>query len=214
MEIILYYAPIACSLVPYVMLTEAGAPFEVRPISLRKGQQRSPDYLKLNPKHKVPLLIVDGKKLTENSAIHLWMHRAFPEAKILPADPWQETQAVSLLSWCSSGVHPFLTRLNAPLRVCDLPGADGSVRRLAEEPLRENYRIADEMLRGRDYFFEHVTAPDVHFFWCFRRGGEFGLELTEFSNCVAHFERVKQRPSVQKLLGYEQSVLQQFGEAA
>ena len=50
MAITLYYAPIACSLVPYVNLTEAGAEFEVRTINLRGGQQMSPEYMKLNPK--------------------------------------------------------------------------------------------------------------------------------------------------------------------
>ena len=69
MQIVLYYSPIACSLVPYVTLTEAGAKFEVRNINLRKGEQSSPDYLKLNPKHKVPVLTVDGQTLTENVAI-------------------------------------------------------------------------------------------------------------------------------------------------
>jgi glutathione S-transferase len=51
MDIVLYYAPVACSLVPYVTLTEAKAPFTVRPINLRKGQQNTPEYLRLNPKH-------------------------------------------------------------------------------------------------------------------------------------------------------------------
>ena len=75
MEILLYYAPNACSLVPYVTLTEAGATFEVRKLNLGKGQQNSADYLKLNPKHKVPLLVVDGRRLTENVAIQIWVAR-------------------------------------------------------------------------------------------------------------------------------------------
>ena len=80
MQIVLYYSPIACSLVPYVTLTEAGANFEVRTINLRKGEQSSPDYLKLNPKHKVPVLMVDGQTLTENVAIQIWIARNYPQA--------------------------------------------------------------------------------------------------------------------------------------
>src|SRR5215204_4736202 len=99
MQILLYYAPIACSLVPYVTLTEAGAEFETRAINLRKGQQRSPEYLQLNPKHKVPLLIVDGRKLTENVAINVWIARNFPQANLMPRDPWRELEAMSLLGW-------------------------------------------------------------------------------------------------------------------
>src|SRR5262244_399433 len=96
MEIILYYAPNACSLVPYVTLTEANAAFEVRPLNFRKAQHMAVDYLTLNPKHKVPLLIVDGKRLTENVAIQILIARSFPQAKLLPADPWQELQAISI----------------------------------------------------------------------------------------------------------------------
>ena len=87
MEILLYYAPIACSLVPYVTLTEANVNFEVRTVNLRKEQQKSADYLKLNPKHKVPLLVVDGRPLSENVAIQIWIARNFPQAKLLPSDP-------------------------------------------------------------------------------------------------------------------------------
>ena len=214
MEIVLYYAPIACSLVPYVTLTEANAKFEVRTVNLRKGEQNSPEYLKLNPKHKVPLLVVDGRKLTENTAINTWVARTFPEAKLLPADPWQELQAISLMSWCASGIHPYLTRINSPVKVSDAAGSEDAVRRLAREQLVENYQIADGMLAGREYFFDHFTAADAHFFWAFRRGTQLVPDLPALPNCRAHFDRMQGRASVQKVLAFEQSVQAEFAKAA
>jgi glutathione S-transferase len=214
MDIVLYYAPIACSLVPYVTLTEAGATFEVRPINMRKGQHKSAEYLKINPKHKVPLLMVDGKPLSENVAIQQWVNRTFPQAKLLPADPWLELEAISLMSWCSSGIHPFLSRINAPANVCNVPDSADSVRELARGPLMENFKIADDRLAGRDYFFEDFTAPDAHFFWCVRRALQFDLNLSGLTNCTAHFERMTRRPSVQKVLAFEKSVQDEFAAAA
>ena len=214
MQLILDYAPLTCALVPYVTLTEAGAPFEVRPLNLGKSQQMTPEYLALNPKHKVPVLIIDNQALTENVAIQIWIARNFPTAKLLPALPMQELKAISLLAWCASGIHPFLFRIFAPQRCCDLPGAEGSVRRLAQQQLFENYRIADDMLAGREFFFDHFTAVDAHFFWCFRRGTDFNLDVSEFRHCRAHFERMKQRPSVQKFLAYEAEVQTAFAKAA
>ena len=82
MQLILYYAPNACSLVPYVTLTEAGAPFEVHPLNFRKSQHMTSEYLRLNPKHKVPVLMIDGAPLTENVAIQIWIARHFPAAKL------------------------------------------------------------------------------------------------------------------------------------
>jgi len=214
MELILYYAPNACSLVPYVTLTEAGAAFEVRPLNFRKSQHMAPEYLELNPKHKVPVLVIDGAPLTENVAIQAWIARQFPAAKLLPADPMQELHAISLLAWCASGIHPFLSRINSLARVCDLPGAEESVRRLAAQQLLENYQIADDKLADREWFFDQFTAVDAHFFWCFRRGTQFNLDLSQFKNCTAHFERMQQRPSVRKLLAYEAEVQMAFAQAA
>ena len=212
MEIILYYAPNACSLVPYVTLTEADAKFEVRTLNFRKRQHMSADYLKLNPKHKVPFLVVDGRGLSENVAVQTWVARQFPQTKLLPADPWQELQAISILAWCASGIHPFLSRINNTKRVCDIPGADESVRRSAKEMLFEAYRIADDMLAGREFFFDHFTAADAHFFWCLRRGVQLDADHSGFPNCAAHFERMKARRSVQKVLDFEKSVLDGFGQ--
>ena len=56
----------------------------MRPLNLRKEQHKSADYLKINPKHKVPLLVVDGKVLSESIAIQTWIARTFPQAKLLP----------------------------------------------------------------------------------------------------------------------------------
>jgi glutathione S-transferase len=214
MEIVLYYALNTCALAPYVTLTEADASFEVKPLNFRKNEQRLPAYLRLNPKHKVPLLVVDGDPLTESSAIQIWIARNFPQAKLLPSDPWQELKAISILSWCSSGIHPYLSRINSPSKVCDVAGAEQGVIQAAKSFLFESYKIADDMLAGREFFFDHFTAADAHFFWCLRRGAQLGAEAAEFPNCMGHFERIKKRPSVQKLFAYEKAVQAQFAKAA
>jgi glutathione S-transferase len=214
MDIALYYAPITCALAPYITLTEAGAKFETRPLNLRKNQQNSPDYLKLNPKHKVPLLVVDGKVLSESTAIQLWIARTFPQAKLMPADPWDELKAIGIHSWCSGGIHPFLARINSPAKVCDTPGSEDGVKKLAMANLAENFKIADDMLAGREFFFDHFTAPDAHFYWCQRRARQFGFDFAPYRHCAAHFERMERRPSVQKLLAFEKSVQEDFAKAA
>jgi len=214
MKIALYYAPNTCALAPYVTLTEAGADFEVRPLNYRKRQNLSPEYLKINPKHKVPVLVVDGKILTENVAIHQWVHRTFPQAKILPSDPWDELQAISLHAWCASGIHPYLSRINNPAKVCDAAGASDSVIKLATEFLFENFKIADDLLAGRTYFFDHFTAPDAHFFWCCRRATQLEVDLSGFANVMKHFKRMLERSSVKQLLAFEEEVNERFAKSA
>lgn len=214
MQLTLYYAPMTCALVPYVTLTEAGADFTVQNMNSRSGQLRTPGFLKLNPKHKVPVLVIDGKPLTENVAIQIFIARQFPRAQLLPAEPQSEIEAISLMSWCSSGIHPHLTPNARPENYCDLPGSEESVKRVGNRLLFEDFTLADGMLAGREWFCDHFTAVDAYFFWCFRRAVSFKLDLSTFPHCMAHFERVKQRPSVQKVQAYEKQVLDAFAKTA
>lgn len=214
MMLTLYYAPKTCALVPYVTLTEAGAEFDVQNVNSRSGQLRTPEFLALNPKHKVPVLVIDGEPLTENTAIQIWIARQFPQARLLPAEPRANIKAISLMAWFSSTIHPHLTPNARPENYCDLPGSEESVKRVANKVLFEDFAIADRLLSGREFFFDHFTAPDAYFFWCFRRALSFKLDLSAFVNCTAHFENMKQRPSVQKVFAHEKQVEDAFARAA
>jgi len=214
MKLTLYYAPMTCALVPYVTLTEAGAEFEVQNVNTRSGGNRTPEFLALNPKHKVPVLLIDGEPLTENVAIQIWIARRFPAARLLPAEPRAEIKAISLMAWCASGIHPHLTPNARPQNYCDLPGSEESVKRAANKLLNEDFTLADALLAGREWFFEHFTAPDAYFFWCFRRAISFKVDVSGFRNCVSHFERMRERPSVKKVLAYEKQVQDAFARAA
>ena len=214
MKLTLTYAPIACSLVPYILLTEAGAQFDLLPVNLGKDEQHGAEYLRLNPKGKVPALIIDGVALTENVAIQIWIARQFPQAQLLPADPLQYAHAVSVMAWCAAGIHPKLTQQQRPERYCDLPGSADSVRALGSHSLFELYEIAEAMLAGREWFFDRFSCADAYFYWCFRRGSLFKPNVSIFGNCMAHLRRMEQRPSVQKLLAYEKQVQAQFAQTA
>ena len=139
------------------------------------------------------MLVLDGEQLTENLALQFW---------------------ISLMAWFASTVHPHLTPNVRPERYCDVPGSEESVKRLTNKLLFEDFAIADRMLDSREWFFSHFTAVDAYFFWCFRRATTFKLDVSGFRHCYAHFERVQRRPSVQKVLAYEQQVLAEFAKGA
>ena len=214
MKLTLYYAPKTCALVPYVTLTEAGAAFDVVNVNSRTGQLKTPEFLAVNPKHKVPVLVIDGEPLTENVAIQIWIARQFPHANLLPRDPKKEIKAISLMAWFASTIHPHMTPNARPENYCDLPGSEESVKRVGNRMLFEDFAIADGLLAGREFFFDHFTAPDAYFFWCFRRALSFDLDLSKFTHCAAHFEHIKQRASVQKVLAHEKQVQDAFAKAA
>ena len=98
-----------------------------------------------------------------------------------------------------------------------MPGSEESVKQCAQKLLDENFTIADAMLAGREWFFDHYTAVDAYFFWTFIRATRFELkymDLGKFKNCHAHLERMKQRASVQKLLAFEKATQEAFAKAA
>lgn len=214
MKLTLCYAPQTCATVPFITLTEAGADFDVQNLNSRTGALRSAEFLRLNPKHKVPVLMIDGDPLTENLAIQVWIARQFPAARLLPADPMNEIRAISLMSFFGSGIHPHLTPNARPENYCDLPNSAESVKRVGNKLLFEDFAVVENLLEGRECFFDHFTAPDAYFFWCFRRAISFKLDLSQFKNCMAHWSRMRERPSVQKLEAHEKRVMEEFAKAA
>lgn len=210
MTLILHYAPVACSLVPYVALTEANAPFEVLVVDFMKGKHLTPEFLRLNPKHKVPVLVVDGEALTENVAILQWIAHRYPAAHLLPAEGPEQFKSVAFLAWCASGIHPHLTPNVLPQRYCDLPGSAESVRRCAHKMLGQAFEIAESQLGDRSWFFSAFSAADIYFFWCFRRAKMFNLEATGLPHCRAHFDRMMDRASVRQLVAFEAKTLQEI----
>ena len=182
MKLTLAYCPGTCSLVPYVLLTEAGADFESLNVNLGKNEQRRPDYLKINPKGKVPALIIDGEVLTENVAIQIWIASQFPQERLMPAAQLVYERAVWVMGWGAAAIHPVIRQQARPAVYCDLPDAADNVRALGSHSMFELFAIAETMLQGRDWFFENFTCADAYFYWCFRRGSMFKTDLSVFTN--------------------------------
>ena len=106
----LYFAPGSSSMAVHIALHEIGVPFEGRPLSF-KNDLRTPDFLALNPEGKVPVLLVDGRPLTEVAAILFYLAKRFPEANLLPRDDLEaEAQALSWMSFIASTLHPARQR--------------------------------------------------------------------------------------------------------
>ena len=82
----LFYSTGSCALASHIALEEAGADYEAVRISLKDGDQRKPEYLTLNPKGRVPVLVTDGGVLTENVAILAFVAQSYPAAKLAPLD--------------------------------------------------------------------------------------------------------------------------------
>lgn len=201
-------------MVPFINLKEAKADFDVHVVDFSSGEHLKPTYLKINPKHKVPTLLLDGEPLTENTAINTWIAKTYPEAKLFPSSFKQEMEAIALMSWFASSLHPALTPNMIPKRFCDFPGSEESVKECAQKSLGEAFTLANDMLNGRQWFFDHYTVVDAYFFWTFLRATRFELkylDLGKFPACQAHMKRMRERESVKQLFAFEKKALEDLG---
>ena len=108
----LYYGPGACSMASHIVLEESGEKYEPKRMDLAKGEQRTPDYLKMNPLGRVPLLQLDnGEPLAENTAILPYLGKRFD---LWPTDPTAEAKALSTIGFFASSVHPAHAHVGRP----------------------------------------------------------------------------------------------------
>jgi len=205
MEITLYHSPGACSMATYISLLEAGSDFTVKIISLKNQDQIKPDYAAINPKKKVPFLVVDGKGLSENVAIQSWIAEKFPEANLLPSDSWEQKQALSYMGWFGSSIHPHITRHFKPAKFCRHEDAHDDIKTKAKAMYMELLELAETELSGKTWFFDHYTVCDSYFFWIYDRALSEGFDLSGFEYCTAHNNRMRTRESVQKVLAHTAS---------
>ena len=185
----LYFAPGSSSMAPHIALHETGAPFEAKPLSLAKKDTRTPDFLAINPNGKVPVLLVDGRVLTEVAGILFYLARTFPAAGLLPqGDAEAEAQVVSWMSFIASTIHP--------------------ARRQGLEHAREVYAVADRRLGKNEWTVGgRYSIADIHLFrlyWRFRSSLE--PEPGAFPNIEAHYARMMARPAVQRTIEAETKI--------
>jgi glutathione S-transferase len=109
-------APGTCARVVSICLEEAGQDFETVVVRFMRGEHKAPGFRKLNPKGKVPAIVMDGETLTENVAIITYLHERFPEARLMPpaADALTRARQVADLCFCSATLHPIVTRIRMP----------------------------------------------------------------------------------------------------
>lgn len=105
----LYYSPGACSMAVHVLLNELGVPFEPLRVALKDGATKTPEYLKLNPRGQVPLLIVDGTPVKEGGAIIAFLLDAH-KSPMLPASGIARAKALEWLAWANATLHPAYSR--------------------------------------------------------------------------------------------------------
>ena len=171
----------------HIALHEIGVPFEGRAVSLPKKENRTPEFLALNPAGTVPTLLIDGRPLTEVAGILFYLARAFPEAKLLPDEIEAQAQAIAWMSFIASTVHP--------------------ARRQGGEHATSIYHLADKKLGKHDWIFGQYSIADIHLFRLYWRFSNQAKPAPGTFPCLeALRDRMMARPAVRKTIEIESAI--------
>ena len=177
-QLTLFAFPGSCSGVSIILLEEAKADYHLHMVKLMQGEHKKPEYLSINPKGKVPALKVDEQILTENPVIISYLNKQFPEANLLPnvATEIAQLQQLSDLCFCSSTLHPIVTRLCKPeFFVEQQPSTE--IKQKACSDLLNALQWVDKRLGESQWWYgEQWSAMDAYIFWVVSRAQKCDLK--------------------------------------
>ncbi|GAB3113873.1 glutathione S-transferase family protein [Aestuariicella hydrocarbonica] len=205
----LYGSPGSCSKVAMILLEQAGADYTLHTVHLGSGAHKTKEYKSLNPKGKVPALVVDGITLTENPVIISYIVSQFPKANLMPAvkTELEKLQQWSDLCFCSSNLHPVVTRIAKPEFFADQACLD-SVKQKGIEAMDAGFSLIEDRLGENDWWYGNTwSAMDVYIYWVYTRVQRCDFDFSRYPQYVNLAQRMEEIPAVQRAIVKEESML-------
>ena len=201
----MFFSPGACSLASHIALVEAGVPFDLKRVKFAENEQRSPEFLKVNPKGRVPALVTEKGTLTETPALLIYIAQLAPEKKLAPLDDsfaLAELQAFN--SYIASTVHVAHAHGRRGSRWADEQSSFDDMHRKVPQTMSDCFRlIEDDFLKSPWVMGDQFTVADIYLFvmedWL--KGDR--VDIADFPRVRDHYERMKARPAVQQALASE-----------
>jgi glutathione S-transferase len=198
----LFYTPGTCALASRIALEDAGAEYEVIRIDFSKHEQRSEDYLKINPKGRVPALSTGKGILTETPAILTFIAQSFPDAKLAPLDDafaFAELQAFN--SYISSTVHVNHAHGRRGTRWADDEASIADMKRKVAETMASAMELIEYgMLEGPWVLGENYSVADPYLYTMARWLEGDGVDIDTLPRIKDHMERMAVLDSVRRAL--------------
>jgi glutathione S-transferase len=203
----LYYAANTCSLATHIVLEEVGADYSTVRVDFAQEQQKSSDYLKVNPKARVPALVTDKGILTETPAMLVYLAQSFPASRLaLIDDPFAFAQVQAFNSYLCSHLHvAHAHRMRGHRWVdADDKASIAAMQRKVPESVGAAFDMVErEMLKGPWVMGEHYTICDPYLFTLAQWLEADGVDPKRIPRVIDHRRRMAERPGVRKAIAEE-----------
>ncbi|MBL8791232.1 MAG: glutathione S-transferase family protein [Rhizobiales bacterium] len=191
----------SCAVATHIALEEAGANYKDVKVDLAAGEQRKPEFLKINPKGRVPVLVTDKGILTETVALLLYVAQTHPAAKLAPTDPFELARLQAFNAYLASTVHVAHAHKLRGYRWSDDAAAVESMKAKVAANMTDCATIIEnEYLAGPWVMGDQFTVADpyLHIITLWMVGD--GVDLSRFPKLSAHKAAMEQRPAVKKAM--------------
>ena len=203
----LYYAPHTCALATHIVLEEVGAEYAGKRIDFATNQQRSPEYLGINPKGRVPALVTDRGILTETPAMLVYVAQSFPKTGLAPMDdPFLFAEIQSFNSWLCSHLHVAHAHRMRGYRWVDADDRHSiaAMQRKVPQSVGESFGMVErEMLKGPWVMGERYTICDPYLFTLAQWLEADGVDPATIPRVIDHRRRMAERSTVKKAISQE-----------
>jgi glutathione S-transferase len=217
MSITFYYVPMSTSSITAAVLAELGTPCERVKLDISAGDTRKPDFLKVNPNGRVPVIVHEGMPIWESSAITMYLGEVFGvESKLYPEPGLKRGEAMKWIAWSNVTLAEAAGRLSASLPT----SSEGAVQsnsldwvspeqrsaiavEKAKADLAVCLRILDSGLEGKSFLLGDYSLVDTHLQGFVGWIGTMEVDLTPFPNVTGWLQRCSERPAIAKLMEAE-----------
>lgn len=203
----LYYTPDTCALVSHITLIEAGAEYALERVSFKREEQRKPDYLKINPKARVPALVTEEGVLTETPAILVYIAQKFPEKNLaLMDEPFKFAEVQAFNSFLCSTAHINHAHRMRGYRWVDAADTRSieAMKKKVPESVGDCYALVErEYFKGPWVMGERYTVCDPYLFTLVQWLEGDGVDIARLPRLKEFRERMAKRPSVQRAIEEE-----------
>lgn len=189
------------SLASHIALEEAGADYEAVRVDVRGLEQTRPEYLAINPKGRIPALATEHGVLTETVAILAYVAQTHPQAELAPAEPWAFAQAQAFNAYLASTVHVAHAHMRRGYRWADEESSFADMRRRVPGNMADCFRLIEaELFQGPWVLGDPFSVCDGYLFTIAGWLQGDGVDIAQFPRLADHFERMKARPAVGRVL--------------